>query len=93
MTSYAPCDMIFISPPPIDESKQRYRTNRHIKQYIQVIKDTADHYQCHFINLYQVFIQTDTPLSDLMEGIMDDGLHFGLMGYQLLANAILTYID
>ncbi|MBJ8325770.1 GDSL-type esterase/lipase family protein [Streptococcus pacificus] len=91
---YTSKQIVFLSPSPVDEQKQRYRHNRLIETYIEAIVTISKKEQCRFINLYQLFLEAakQTSISQLLEGSLDDGLHFGSAGYSLLADVILEQL-
>ena len=78
--------LCLISPPPVDESKQQYRKNSIIEKYVKTMQTVSLDTDCAFLNLYQLFLNyTGEDLMTLMIGLENDGLHFGLIGYQILA--------
>ncbi|MBM7543900.1 lysophospholipase L1-like esterase [Weissella beninensis] len=85
--------VILITPPPVDESKQRpKRTNANLRQYGKIVSELADKHQYQLIDLYHLF-HRQTNWLELLKGQLDDGLHFGETGYKLLATAINTQIQ
>lgn len=84
---YSPKDIIFISPPAVDELKQKYRTNYLVALYTATIEEVTNDYHLQFVNLYQAMI-TSKEIKILCRGLLDDGLHFGNAGYTLLANLL-----
>lgn len=87
---YASEDIYFISPPAVDETKQRYRNNRLIQEYAKALQKICSKNHCHFLDLYQAFMNHPTlSLPELTKALRDDGIHFGLPGYQLLGELIL----
>ncbi|RRD31923.1 hypothetical protein EII38_04005 [Streptococcus minor] len=89
---YLPHQVIFLGPAPIDESKQLYRTNRLVSYYSDIVEKVAKEADCLFVSMQEVFGQADYPLVDILRGSMDDGLHFGSLGYEILAQTLLIYI-
>ena len=87
------CQLLLITPPAVDEEKQRYRTNYLVEKYGQVLKDLAREEGVTCLDFYHLLLQRPEPLSDLMEGIMDDGLHFGYRTYEILAAAIQSALE
>ncbi|MCZ8466901.1 SGNH/GDSL hydrolase family protein [Streptococcus uberis] len=90
-TRYAHQRIHFLLPPPVDEAKQVKRTNERIDQYGGIIKRVCEEKGCRSLNLNQAFRDAVTPehsLEDILKGIKDDGLHFGQLGYQILAKTI-----
>lgn len=62
-------------------------TNREITVYTAELIKLAETYNLNFINLFQAMIDHGN-LTTLCKGQLDDGLHFGKEGYNLLANLI-----
>ncbi|MHC5268802.1 SGNH/GDSL hydrolase family protein [Enterococcus sp. LJL98] len=63
-------------------------------QYSQEIKRICDANDCGFINRYQAFIEHSTlSIPELTDGLQKDGIHFGLAGYQILAQLILNALN
>ncbi|MGQ5708588.1 GDSL-type esterase/lipase family protein [Lactobacillus sp. PSON] len=89
---YWPQNVILVSPPAVDEKKQRVRNNFLVKQYAKVIKEVAQEYKFTYINLVQEMINHG-DLENLCHGIKNDGLHFGKEGYKLLAELIIKDIN
>lgn len=90
-TRYSHQRIHFLLPPPVDEAKQVKRTNERIDQYGRIIKRVCEEKGCRSLNLNQAFRDAVTPehsLEDILKGIKDDGLHFGQLGYQILAKTI-----
>ena len=92
LTKYPAHHIFLISPPPVDESKQKYRKNVLIFEYVSIMKEVAENFSCYFIDLYQTFFEIG-HLPTLMKGIRDDGLHFGIIGYQILAEQIVAALN
>lgn len=86
LQEYASSEIIMITPPAVDETKQRFRDNQLIGEYSQVVKEVASEYQLVFIDLYQRMLEQ--PGKEIYRGLLDDGLHFGDLGYNLLAQLI-----
>ncbi|MFZ2185460.1 MAG: GDSL-type esterase/lipase family protein [Streptococcus parauberis] len=81
----------FLLPPPVDEAKQKKRTNQRLVQYGQLITKVCQEKDCCVLDLNQAFRDAATPevsLEDILVGIKDDGLHFGEKGYEILAKTI-----
>jgi len=81
---YYPPHVILVSPPAVDEQKQRIRNNKVVALYAKKIEEVAKEYHLHYINLCQAML-THGDLSNLCRGIKNDGLHFGAAGYAFLA--------
>lgn len=89
---YASHQIIFLGMCPVDETKQRYRTNRLAGYYSDVVEEIAAELGCGYLSIRKVFEQSKWPLSEILTGSMDDGLHFGEKGYGLVAQALSDYI-
>lgn len=88
---YYPPHVLLVSPPAVDENKQHVRNNNLIKQYVDVVEQVAGEYHFQFANLYQAMIDAGN-ISEISQGIKNDGLHFGDLGYEILANLIVSKI-
>ncbi|HFI0256956.1 TPA: GDSL-type esterase/lipase family protein [Streptococcus suis] len=82
-----------IGPPPVDQDKQFYRTNRLVQSYEQRLRQIALEFGSDFISLVEVFESSQLPIEVLLEGSLDDGLHFGFQGYALLAQAMVDTVQ
>lgn len=89
---YYPNQIIFVSPPAVDETKQHMRSNELIKKYSQVIEEVCHQYHLTFINLFQAMLKHG-DLHNLCHGLNNDGLHFGKNGYHLLSNLVITHLE
>ncbi|OFI48985.1 hypothetical protein BG261_04800 [Floricoccus tropicus] len=82
-------NIFFLSIPPIDEDKQRFRSNLLINEYNTVLKEVCLKNNCNYLLFNERLNRFETKeLQDILEGSMDDGLHFGLKGYQIMADII-----
>ncbi|QOR64941.1 SGNH/GDSL hydrolase family protein [Cytobacillus suaedae] len=78
---------ILISPAPVDESKQFARSNEVLSTYANVVQQVANQTGSHYIDLFKtMFSRVD--YKEILKGELDDGLHFGEKGYDLLAEFI-----
>lgn len=84
---YYPPHVYLLSPPAVDEKKQQVRANKIIKKYSAAVKEVATEYHFHYLDLYQAMID-EGGLDELCHGSKNDGLHFGLAGYRLLADLL-----
>lgn len=84
---YYPPHVLLISPPAVDEQKQHVRNNELVKKYAKVVEEIAEEYHFHYADLCQAMIDAG-DLSDISQGIKNDGLHFGDKGYGILASLI-----
>lgn len=92
LTRYSANQIILLSPAPVDERKQVYRTNRLVAYYSEIVEQVAYESCLDYISMEFVFEQTDFPLQDILRGSRDDGLHFGSLGYTILAQTLSEYI-
>lgn len=93
LTPIVPAERIFLlAPPLVDETKQEYRTNRLVTYYTEVMQQVAEEYGCPFQSLKVQFEADGQPVDLLLKGVLDDGLHFGSLGYEVVADTMLTFI-
>ncbi|MET3644069.1 GDSL-type esterase/lipase family protein [Streptococcus gallinaceus] len=83
----------FLSPPPVDEELQAYRTNRLVDYYTEIVEQVAKEEGIDFLSTRAVFEKSGLPVKQILRGQMNDGLHFGSSGYALLAQAMLECIE
>lgn len=84
---YYPSRVILVSPPAVDENKQRVRSNRLVSKYSQVVRQVAQEYHFSYLPLFEkMMARGDLP--NLCRGLKNDGLHFGQAGYDLLASLL-----
>lgn len=79
--------VLLISPAPVDEERQRNRTNRVLGQYADVVEKVAKETGSYFLNLYAEMIQ-ELNYKRFVENDEKDGLHFGPEGYEYVAKLI-----
>ncbi|MBE5106130.1 SGNH/GDSL hydrolase family protein [Bacillus thuringiensis] len=79
--------VLLISPAPVDEERQHYRTNKVLGQYADVVEEVARETGSHFLNLYTEMIQ-EQHYKRFVENDEKDGLHFGTEGYEYVAKLI-----
>lgn len=84
---YPSSRICLISPPAVDESKQRFRNNHLIADYSHSMKKIAVCQTVEFINLRKA-MQEKPDFLQLTHGSLNDGLHFGKKGYLLLTALI-----
>lgn len=89
---YQPSQLLLLGPTPVDEAKQRYRTNRLVRYYSEIVEKVARESKCDFLSVQELMADSSIPLAGLLRGSMDDGLHFGSVGYELLAEKLVEYI-
>ncbi|NIA60112.1 SGNH/GDSL hydrolase family protein [Bacillus pacificus] len=79
--------VLLISPAPVDEERQRNRTNKVLGQYADVVEEVAKETGSHFLNLYAEMIQ-ERDYKRFVENDEKDGLHFGIEGYEYVTKLI-----
>ena len=84
---YYPQNVILISPPAVDETRQKNRINREIAIYTAELIKLAETYNLHFIDLFQAMIKHG-DLKTLCQGQLNDGMHFGTERYQFLSDLL-----
>ena len=84
---YPASRICLISPPAVDESKQKFRNNHLIAHYSCWMQRSAELQHSEFIDLQQM-MQNQPNFLQLTQGSLNDGLHFGKRGYLLLASLI-----
>ncbi|EJR53721.1 hypothetical protein IIM_02364 [Bacillus cereus VD107] len=87
VSAISPEKVLLISPAPVDEARQHYRTNEVLGQYADVVEEVAKETGSHFLNLYAEMIQ-EQHYKRFVEDDEKDGLHFGPQGYEYLAKLI-----
>ncbi|MGH0429364.1 SGNH/GDSL hydrolase family protein [Bacillus hominis] len=87
VSAISPEKVLLISPAPVDEERQRNRTNEVLGQYADVVEEVAKETGSHFLNLYAEMIQ-EQDYKRFVEDDEKDGLHFGIEGYEYLAKLI-----
>ncbi|WP_277585085.1 SGNH/GDSL hydrolase family protein [Psychrobacillus antarcticus] len=78
---------ILISPAPVDETLQPNRTNERMEQYAQAVREVAEETGSYFIDFFHIFYSLPN-YKELLVGELNDGLHFGEAGYELLSDLI-----
>lgn len=79
--------VLLISPAPVDEERQRNRTNRVLGQYADVVEKVARETGSYFLNVFAEMIQ-ERDYKRFVENGEKDGLHFGPEGYEYVARLI-----
>ncbi|NLP52839.1 GDSL-type esterase/lipase family protein [Bacillus sp. RO1] len=82
-----PDKTILITPPPVDEKLQPNRKNSELAKYADAVKRVSDETGSYLIDFYTE-LYSRTNYKELLVGILNDGLHFGEAGYDILANLI-----
>lgn len=91
LKGHLPAERIcLLAPSPVDETKQAYRTNRLVALYGEVVGQIAVQEGLAFLDTLALFEGADQLLSTLLQGSLDDGLHFGSSAYKVLAEAIVA---
>ncbi|EEJ71816.1 SGNH/GDSL hydrolase family protein [Lactobacillus ultunensis] len=85
---YYPPHVLLVSPPAVDETKQHVRNNALVEKYAQAVKKVAQEYHFQYADLCQAMINAG-DLKEISRGIKNDGLHFGDLGYEILAKLII----
>ncbi|MDN4523697.1 SGNH/GDSL hydrolase family protein [Fictibacillus fluitans] len=83
-----PSKIILISPSPVDENEQHARTNERTHQYAKAVKELADTYNTHFIDLWKKMTGRNYK-----QMLTQDGLHFNKKGYRLLAGLVIQKME
>ena len=88
-TLAAKIDAALLAEPvtAVDEAKQRVRNNTLVAEYAQIVKEVAHEYHFRYANLAQAMRDTG-DLSEICQGVKNDGLHFGDRGYEILGKLI-----
>ena len=89
---YYPGKVILITPPAVDENKQKVRNNLLVQEYSNIIKRIANEYKFSFIDLASK-MQANKDFPEIFNGKKNDGLHFGVKGYELLAKLIVQKLN
>ncbi len=92
LKNFTPDQICLLTPAPVDEDRQATRSNRLVDYYSQIVLGVAEEYGCLTLDVRKVFQSSSSPLADILRGQMDDGLHFGSKGYELLAEALVNIL-
>ncbi|MED1796250.1 SGNH/GDSL hydrolase family protein [Brevibacillus nitrificans] len=92
VTRIGPNRVILISPAPIDERLQEYRTNEVMQQYADAVREVSEEVGSHYLDLFTRMIELPN-LHEVLRGERNDGLHFGELGYEVLADEISQKIE
>ncbi|WP_226681431.1 GDSL-type esterase/lipase family protein [Sutcliffiella horikoshii] len=82
-----PDKTILITPPPVDEKLQPNRKNSELAKYADAVKRVSDGTGSYLIDFYTEMYNRQN-YKELLVGILNDGLHFGEAGYDILAKLI-----
>jgi lysophospholipase L1-like esterase len=78
---------LLLSPPPVDENLQPNRKNSELAKYANVVRCVAEETGSHFLDFY-IDLYSRPNYEELLVGILNDGLHFGEAGYDILSKLI-----
>lgn len=92
ISQYYPPHVLLVSPPAVDEEKQRVRNNQLVKRYAQQLEIVASRYRFKYADLQQAMLAT-RDIKSITRGIKNDGLHFGDRGYGILAELIFENLN
>jgi lysophospholipase L1-like esterase len=73
----------------IEEKQIGKRENKHIAQYAAIVRDLANAMSLPLVDLYKIM----NGRKDLINLLLDDGLHFSHAGYDLFAQHIIERIN
>ncbi|WP_261129040.1 GDSL-type esterase/lipase family protein [Bacillus sp. Marseille-Q3570] len=90
--STSPKKTILISPSPVDEEKQFARNNRILSKYALIVRKVDETNGSYFIDFFTEMLVQD-HFQEILEGLENDGLHFGDKGYDILADLIINKIE
>lgn len=68
------------------------RDDRHLKDYVQAIRDVAGEYRLPILDLYRDF-PCDLHDSEIQQRCLPDGVHPSDAGYRLLADTIIDFLE
>ena len=88
LKKYHSQQIILVSPPPVDENKQQFRTNHLVLTYSKILEEECIAYNLKFLSLYQLLSNQEVPATQLLQGTLDDGLHFGESAYTIFSDAL-----
>ncbi len=82
-----PDKTLLITPPPVDENLLPNRKNSELAKYADVVRHVAEETGSHFLDFY-THLYSKPNYEELLVGILNDGLHFGEAGYDVLSKLI-----
>jgi lysophospholipase L1-like esterase len=82
-----PDKTLLITPPPVDENLQPNRKNSELAKYANVVRHVSEETGSHFLDFY-THLYSRPNYEELLVGILNDGLHFGEAGYDILSKLI-----
>lgn len=92
LNKYEAKQVILVSPPAVDEEKQRVRDNETVEKYANWVQRVANDYGMHYLNLFHKMNTDDHELEEICHGLRNDGLHFGKIGYQIFGDGLIDEI-
>lgn len=87
-----PNKTILITPAPVDESLQKARTNQVLERYANKVNEVVEETGCYSVDLFHEMITMDDYQAKL-KGLKNDGLHFGIQGYDILVRLLINKIN
>lgn len=79
--------VILITPPPVDETREKHRKNIDIQRYGESVIEIAQKHKCTLIDFFS-YVYEQENYQRLLIGMKDDGLHFGEKLYDQLSDLI-----
>lgn len=92
LTLYSAQQICLLTPSLVDEEKQRYRTNRLVGYYSQIVEEIAAKHSISCLSVASVYENSGEDLPDIVKGSLDDGLHLGALGYEVIAQAMIERV-
>lgn len=92
LNKYEAKQVILVSPPAVDEEKQRVRDNETVEKYANWVQRVANDYGMHYLNLFHKMNTDDHELEEICHGLRNDSLHFGKIGYQIFGDGLIDEI-
>ncbi|MDR7319251.1 SGNH/GDSL hydrolase family protein [Brevibacillus nitrificans] len=92
VTRIGPKRVILISPAPVDERLQEFRTNEVMQQYADAVREVSEEVGSHYLDLFTRMLELPN-LQAVLRGDRNDGLHLGELGYEVLADEISQKIE
>ncbi|MBH0229386.1 GDSL-type esterase/lipase family protein [Halobacillus yeomjeoni] len=87
-----PAKSILITPPPVDEDMQVARTNDELEIYGRAVKEVSKETGSDCIDLFSEMISMN-DYKEILHGSLNDGLHFGEKGYNVLVPMIVDKLQ
>eukprot|EP01080_Neovahlkampfia_damariscottae_P002040 gene2040-1547_t len=80
--------IILISPPPVDEEREKYRKVDTLQKYMEMVKKISEEEKVFFLNFWET-VQMQFKWEDFLE----DGLHLEDSGNEFLYLEMKTFLD